>query len=181
MARMYMPSPIPPFHSADGTALNTSITLTDISPAPQKVPAWAVELEVGMEIEINAWGEFSNTATPTLILGLYWGGVAGVALAASTAVTTTTGATAWPWSIYYRGQIRALGTAGSIKGSGQLQLPTSLTATSVRWIPETAAARTVAVDTTPGGGKALTVGAQWGTSSASNTITCYGMSIIVVN
>lgn len=180
MSRLYLPSPIPPFHTADGTALATSVTLTDISPSPQKVPASAVMLEPGMEIEVNAWGELGTTATPTLILGLYWGGVAGVALAASTAVTQGT-ATAWPWSIYYRGQVRTIGTAGTIKGAGTVSFPTSLTASTLRMIPETAAARTVTVDTTAAGAKALTVGAQWGTSSASNTITCYGLSVIVIN
>lgn len=181
MSRLYLPSPIPPFHTADGTALASSVTLTDISPAPQKVPTNTVMLEIGMEIECNAWGEFSTAATPTLLLGFYWGGVAGTALAASTAITTGSAAAAWPWQLYYRGQVRSLGTSGSIKGAGLLSLPTSLTAVTTRSIPETAAARTVTLDTTPGGAKTLTVGAQWGTSSASNTVTCYGLSVVVIN
>jgi hypothetical protein len=181
MSRLYLDSPLPPFHSADGTALNTSIALTDISPAPQVVPSAAVMLEVGMEFEAYAYGEFSTTATPTLLLGFYWGGVAGVALAASTAITTGTTAAAWPWRLFYRGRVRSLGTSGSIKGVGQLDLGTSLTALSTTWIPTTAAARTVTIDTTPASAKALTVGAQWGTSSASNTITCYDLSVFVTN
>lgn len=181
MSRLYLRSPVPPFHSADGAALNTSITLTDISPTPQLVPTAAVMLEVGMEFEVNAYGEFSGTGTPTLLMGVYWGGVAGVALAASTAVTMTTTAAAWPFQIYYRGRIRALGTSGSIKGVGTWSFGTSLTATTIRSIPETQAARTVTIDTTPGGAKALTIGAQWGTSSASNTITCYDISVDITN
>lgn len=181
MSRLYLRSPLPPFHTADGTAYNTSITLTDISPAPQIVPAAVTMLEPGMEIEINAYGEFSTTATPTLLLGLYWGGVAGVALAASTAITTGTGAAAWPWQLYYRGRIRSVGAAGSIKGEGTLSLGTSLTGFAVSAIPTTQAARTVTIDTTGTGAKALTVGAQWGTSAAANTITCYDLSVDIAN
>jgi hypothetical protein len=181
MSRLYLRSPLPPFHTADGTAYNTSITLTDVSPAPQIVPANVVMIEPGMEFEINAYGEFSGTGTPTLLMGFYWGGVAGVALAASTAVTMTTTAAAWPWQLYYRGRVRAIGTAGSIKGEGWWSFGTSLTASTIRQIPETAAARTVTIDTTPGGAKALTVGAQWGTSAAGNTLTCYDLSIDIAN
>lgn len=181
MSRLYLASPIGPIHNTDGTALNTSITLTDISPAPQIVPASVMPLEIATEFEINAYGEYSTTGTPTLIIGVYWGGVAGVALAASTAVTTTTTSAAWPWSIYYRGRIRTIGTTGTIKGEGYVTFPTSLTAATIRYIPETAAGRTVTIDTTAAGAKALTIGAQWGTSSVSNTITCYDLSVVVTS
>lgn len=180
MSRLYLRSPLPPFHSADGAALASSVTLTDISPTPQIVPAAFTMLEVGMEIEINAYGEFSTTATPTLLMGLYWGGVAGTALAASTAVTMGT-ATAWPWQLYYRGRVRAVGTSGSLKGEGWWNFGSALTAATQRQIPEVAASRTVTIDTTGAGAKALTVGAQWGTSSASNTITCYDLSVDIAN
>lgn len=173
MARQYWVSQLGPLHSADGTALNTSTTLTDISPAPPIVLP-ANTLEVNSEIEIVAELTFSNTATPTLLVGLYYGGVAGAALAASSAVTTTTGAASWPIIMRYRGRVRAIGTAGSIYGQGEFLLGTALTAFSPRPIPETAAARTVAIDTTAA--KTITVGAQWGTSSASNTITCNVLS-----
>lgn len=181
MSRLYLRSPVPPFKTADGTALNTSVTLTDISPAPQIVPAAAVMLESGMELELEAYGEFSTTGTPTLLLGFYWGGVAGIALAASTAITTTTTGAAWPWRLHYRGRIRTVGTSGQIKGVGQLFLGTSLTAMTPSWIPATQALRTVTVDTTGASAKALTVGAQWGTSSVSNTVTCYDLSVDIAN
>lgn len=177
MSRQYWVAPVPPLHTANGTAYNTSVTLTDVSAAPNIVIP-ANMLEAGSEIEIEAFGEFSNTATPTLILGVYYGGVAGVALAASTAVTTTTAAVAWPWMIRYRGVIRTIGTAGTINGQGRLYLPTSLVAATTRFIPETAAARTATIDTTTA--KAITIGAQWGTSSASNTLTCNDISVKLI-
>jgi hypothetical protein len=176
--RQYWVAPIPPFHTTDGTALASSTTLTDVSPTPPIVLP-ANTLEQGMEIELAAFGQFSTTATPTLLLGFYYGGVAGVALAASTAITTGTTAAAWPFKMRYRGIVRSVGTAGSIVGQGELLLGTSLIAFSARAIPETAAARTVAIDTTAA--KAVTVGAQWGTSSASNTLTLNDISLKLIN
>jgi hypothetical protein len=177
MPRNYWVAPIPPLHIADGTAYASSTTLTDVSPTPPKVIP-ANQLELGSELEIDAYGLFSNTATPTLLLGLYYGAVAGAALAASSAITTTTGAASWPWILRYRGKVRAVGTSGSINGQGVLYLGTALTAFTVRPIPETLATRTVAIDTTVA--KSITVGAQWGTSSASNTLTCNDLSVRLV-
>jgi hypothetical protein len=176
MPRQYWTAQLPPLHVADATAYATSVTLTDVSRAPQKQLA-AMQLEEGTELELEARGQFSNTGTPTLLLGFYYGGVAGVALSASTAVTTTTGATAWPWKLQYRGRVRATGTSGQIQGDGLLYLGTSLTAFTIRPIPEVAASRTVTIDTTIV--KTLTVGAQWGTSSASNTLTCTDLSVLI--
>lgn len=174
--RQYWGAPLPPFAIADAAPYNTSVTLTDVSQLPQKqFPAmW---LEQGVELELNAYGNFSNTATPTLLLGFYYGGVAGVAIAASSAITTTTAAVSWPWTLYYRGRIRAIGATGQIVGQGILQLGTSLTAFTTRPIPETLAARTVTIDTTIV--KQITVGAQWGTSSASNTLTVNDFSVVL--
>lgn len=176
--RQYWNASIPPFAVADGTPLASSTTLTDISPAPQ-VTLPANLLEVGTRIELDAFLTFSTTATPTLLLGFYYGGVAGAALAASSAITTGSGAAAWSAILRYRGQVRAIGSAGSIVGQGALLLGTSLTAFSARPIPEVAASRTVTIDTTAA--KALTVGAQWGTSSASNTVTLNDVTVTLLN
>lgn len=173
MARQYWVAPLGPFHVADAAAYNTSVTLTDVSPLPH-ITLNGNQLEIGTEIELTAAGHFSNTATPTLLLGFYYGGVAGVALAATSAITTTTAAASWPWQLRWRGVVRAVGTAGSIQGQGEIRLGTALTAFTIRPIPETLAARTVAIDTTVA--KIITVGAQWGTSSASNTLVCTDIS-----
>lgn len=158
---------------AAGTAYNTSTTLTDVSPAPQiTIPANFLNYD-GAAFHLTAFGTFSNTATPTLLLGFYYGGVAGVALGATSAITTTTGATAWPWRMEMTCIVRSTGASGTIMRQGWIDLATSLTAVTHRPIPEVALA-TVAVDTTTA--KALTVGAQWGTSSASNTLTCHGFT-----
>lgn len=178
MSRQYWVAPVPPMHITDGAALASSTTLTDVSPTPAiKLPANI--LEPGTEIELYAEGQFSNTSTPTLLLGFYYGGVAGTALAASSAITTTTGATAWPWQLTWRGTVRSSGTSGSIQGQGRLYLGTSLVAVTTRFIPETLAARTVTIDTSVE--KSITVGAQWGTSNASNTLTCTNISVQLIS
>ena len=164
--RQYWVAPIPPMHVLDGAAFNTFTAFQDISPAPAvKLPPNT--LEVGVTLEMEAWGEFSNTATPTLSIGFFFG-TAAVVLGQTTLITTTTGATSWLWQAWYKGRVRVIGAAGSIVGSGHLSLGTSLTAMTDSFIPATLALRTVAIDTSIE--KVVGVGAQWGTSSVSNTI-----------
>lgn len=169
MAIQIWPDVVLPLQIASGSALATSVTLTDISPTPVNVIP-ANRLVLGTTIRVTASGQFSTTGTPTLLVGVYYGGVAGVALAATAATTTGTGAAAWPWRLVYQGRVRALTASGSIVGQGNMHMGTSLTALNDVALPATAAARTVTIDTTAA--KSITIGAQWGTSSASNTITC---------
>lgn len=156
-----------------GTPYNTSTTITDVSPAPQFTLA-AYQLVPGSIIRLRAAFTASNTATPTLLVGFYYGGVAGIALAATTAITTTTAMTNWQWQMEYVGIVRTSGTSGTIIGSGAVRVPTSLTAWTIRPIPETAMA-TVAIDTTVA--KTITVGATWSANSASNTLTVQQFTI----
>jgi hypothetical protein len=174
MRTLYV-APVPPLNILAGTAYNTSVTLTDVSPAPQIVLP-ANLLDNGMVLRLTAFGTFSTTGTPTLLTGFYYGAVAGTALAATSAITTGT-ATNWPFRLEYEGRVRTTGTAGTILGAGTFSLATSLTAYTYRPIPETALA-TVTIDTTTA--KQLTVGAQWGTSSASNTLTCHHFSVELI-
>lgn len=135
-------------------------------------------LNPGSRIRVEAWGVASNTGTPTLILGLYWGGVAGTALLVSTAKTTTTAMSNWEWHAYAMIRVLTTGVSGSMIGSGYWKLPTALTTwTDIRW-PETAPAAVTSLDTTVQ--KALTIGATWGTASASNTITMHDMDVQIV-
>jgi hypothetical protein len=177
MARQSWVSPVGPFAIGPDVAQNTFTTLKDIDIAPHPTLP-ANSLEEGSELELQASGEFSTTGTPTLLLGFYLGGTAGVALAASAAITTGSAAAAWPWVMHWRGVVRTIGPTGTIKGEGFLNLGTSLTAFSVNAIPITQALRTVTIDTTTA--KIVTVGAAWGTSSASNSVTCYDISAKLV-
>lgn len=173
-----------------GTAYKESTTLTDISPGGNTAgQAFTVgrdcpPLEPGTIIRFNARGIFSNTATPTLIMGLYWGGVAGVSIAETVAITTPSGVTTQSWNLEATSRVLSVGTSGKIITQGVVDGIESVSLTS------TSAGSTLMPETTATGGEAtintsenkiLTVGAKWGTSSASNTITCYQWIVEFLN
>lgn len=162
-----------PQATAAGTALANSTTLTDISVAPQfTLPANF--LQAGSSMCFSAFGVLSTTATPTILLGFYYGGVAGTALATTGAVTTGSGVTNVPWRIELETAIRTVGSSGTAMSQGKFWLGTSVSAVTSLPMPNTALA-TVTVDTTAA--KVLSVGAQWSAASASNTITLHGFRI----
>jgi hypothetical protein len=178
---IYLTDPIGPFPPAIGAAFSTFTTRQDVSAQPLPVIA-AQKLRPGSHLEIDACGEFSTTGTPTLSIGIYLGTAAAAittVIAESAAITTGTGAAAWPWHLHWEGVVTAVGTAGSLTGLGILDLGTSLTAMSPAAIPTTQALRTVAIDTTIA--RAIGVCATWGTSSASNAIKVYKHSVVCRN
>jgi hypothetical protein len=156
------------FTSAQGLAVGETTTATPV--------IYGGSLQVGTYITVEAWGVASNTGTPTLALGVYYGGtvsaaVGGTTLKVSAAKTTTTAMTNWPWWVWYQGRVTAVGTSGAIMGYGRWRLPTSATAWTEFNLDENAPA-SVTIDTTVN--KNIVVGATWGTSNASNSITCHG-------
>lgn len=172
-------APMGPPKAGASVAQNTFTAARDIPVGEDTTSLYVVPgntLNAGSQISVEAWGVMSNTATPTIILGIYWGGVAGTALAISTAKTTTTAMTNWEWHINWIGRCTGTGTTGAIIGSGYWFLPTSLTAWTAIRFPETAPA-SVAVDTTID--KKVSIGATWSASSISNTITCHQMAVVV--
>jgi len=180
--RLPIAGPLTPLHVADGAAFNTFTTFQDVSPVPQLVLPQQM-MDVGTELFFYANGEFSTTGTPTLSIGFWFNGAAGAAptsiLAQSAAITTGSGAAAWPWEAWWRGRLRGIGSSGSFKGTGELILGTSLTAVTLNPMPTTQALRTVTVDTTAN--RAVGVGAAWGTSSVSNSITVYNLSVLAIS
>jgi hypothetical protein len=171
--RQYWVAPLSPLFTADGSALASSTTLTDISPTPNiTIPAYLLEL--GSLLRWRAYGRFSTTGTPTLLLGLYYGAVAGTVICATSAVTTPSGVTNQSWVYEGEARVRTAGSSGTILGAG---VAYNITTAAVNVSPATAPA-TATIDTTAA--KALTIGAQWGTNSASNTITCHHFSVELV-
>lgn len=154
---------------ASGAAYASSTSLTDVSPTPNLVIP-ANFLQPGMILRTVAHGWFSNTSTPTLLLGVYYGGVAGTELAATGATTTTTAATNWPWRLEAETVIRTIGSSGTALTTGRVHIASSLTNFGAAIPIDATATATVSIDTTTA--KAWTIGAQWGTSSASNTLNC---------
>lgn len=162
-----------PQPTAAGTALANSTTLTDISQAPQfTLPA--NYLQAGSALRFTAFGVLSTTATPTILLGVYYGGVAGTALAVTPATTTGSGVTNVPWRLELTTTVRTTGSSGTAMSQGFWDLGTAVTAVTHLPLPGTALA-TVTIDTTAA--KTLTVGAQWSAASASNTITLHGFYV----
>ena len=162
-----------PAQVAAGSAYASSVTLTDVSPLPNTAIG-ANSLVPGSVIRLTAFGVLSTTGTPTILLGFYYGGVAGTALAATTAITTGSGVTNVPWRMEYQGIVRSVGASGTIMGAGEVHLGTSVSAWTSYPLPQTAMA-TVSIDTTTA--KDVTVGAQWGTSSASNSLVCHAILV----
>ncbi len=151
-----------------GTAYANSSAITDISPAPQVVIP-ANYLYVGQRLRLTGYGIYSTTGTPTLILGVYYGGGAGTLLAATAANATASGAASYPWKITLDIYIRSAGSSGTVWCSGQADVGSSLTAYTSYALPSS---QTQPITVSTVVANALTVGATWGTASASNTITC---------
>ena len=151
-----------------GTALANSTTLTDISPAPQLVLP-ANYLYLNQRLRITAYGIYSTTGTPTLLLGAYYGGVAGTLLAATAANATASGAASYPWQLVLDIYVRTVGSSGTMWCNGQAKAGSSLTAMTEYALPSSQT-QPITINTTTA--NALTVGAQWGSASSSDTITC---------
>jgi hypothetical protein len=151
-----------------GTALATSITLTDISPAPQLVVP-AGYLYPGQRLRVEAYGIYSAVSTPTLLLGAYWGGVAAVTPLAATAANAAANATAWPWQFRLNIRVITVGASGTIWCAGWAKVASTIALLTEYALPST---QTMPITINSTTANALTIGAQWGTSSASNTITC---------
>lgn len=171
-----------PHPIARGTAKNTFTAYQDVSPLA--LPStYANELKLGTKIIVEAVGEFSTTATPTLQIGGIYGATAGaaggVAFGQSALITTGSGAAAWMWHYKWSGLVTAIGATGVLYGSGVLDLGTSLTAIASSPCPVTAAARSATIDTTVA--KLWGLGAAWGTSSASNSITVDCFNVMILN
>lgn len=151
-AGQFWSAPVPPMAFSDGPA-GTAAALSDISPLPLR-NLGQVSPVPGSCIRINASGSVtSSSATPTCILGLYLGtqgsiGTAAV-LAATPALAISASAASWPWIIDWEGEIRAIGSTGSMVGQGTVTWGgnTGLAADMANFpMPVTAAGRVVAVN-----------------------------------
>lgn len=158
---------------ADGTAYASSTTVTDVSPAPNTIIP-ANSLLPGSQLLVKAAGKFSTTGTPTLNLGVYYGGVAGTALCTTGALTTISGAANTTFDFEALLVCRSIGATGSIFAIGHVRGVTAITASALA--PASAPAVVGSLDTTAA--KALTFGATWGTNSASNTLTCNLFTVV---
>jgi len=177
----YFATPIGPFPTAASSAFASFTTKQDVSPQPLPIMA-AYQPRLGSKLWIKANGEFSTTGTPNLTLGLYIGTLAAAIttdIALSSVITTGSGAAAWPWEMEWLGTFTAVGTSGTVVGSGELKLGTSLTAWTSTPIPITQALRTVTWDTTIA--RAIGVSGTWSASSASNIVKTNSLVAMLLN
>ena len=171
--QMVANSPISGAGQGAGSAYASSASATDVSPAPQfQSQTWG-PMYAGQKWRFTGYAIASNTGTPTLNLGVYYGGVAGSALCTSGTVTTTTAMSAWQWLIVVECEVITIGSSGAIRSYGWVDIPTSATAVTRQSMNGTA--QDVTVNTTTN--SALTFGATWSASSSSNTLTCKGFKI----
>lgn len=181
MMDIYLVEPVSPFHVA-ARSTNTFTTKQDVSPSPLPVIPGG-KLRSGSKIEVYAAGDFSTTGTPTLTLGVWHGTRTGTItgdLALSSAITTGSGAAAWPWQLRWEGVCTGPGTSGTILGQGWVQLGSSLTAFNAEVpFPVSQALRTVTIDTTIE--RAIGISATWSASSASNNITVNAHRVLIFN
>lgn len=161
-----------------GSALASSTTLTDISPLPQWVfPYYPY---AGQRVRVTAYGVFSSgTPSPTLLLAVYFGGAAaGTSLGNCGSVSALIGAANWPWDLSFNFNVRTIGSSGSAWGQGKANIGTSLAAFASYAVPSTAI-NPVTINTSTL--QTLTVAAQWGSASTSNTITCEDLIVELMN
>lgn len=156
---------------------NTFTSALDITSSTTQPPFVipANFLQRGTTIKTTAFGSFSTTGTPTLILGTYFGTTA---LAVNVALTAASGAATLPWRLETTTVIRADGTSGAAITQGFLDYGTTLTATTRIPVPGIALA-TVAIDTTVAA--SWTAKATWSASSASNIVVTYGYAVECLN
>jgi hypothetical protein len=189
MARgLYVVDQLPPIDTVSRAAFNTFTSFADIYGAPQKIIPKSRQ-DVGLTLELFAHGEFSLVTSATASVGFYFNGAASTAPTTLVAPTSILGQTqlltpgaatetSAPWMAYWWGVLTAVGagaSGGSWKGRGYALLGATATPflTATPWlIPTTQALTTVTCDVTAD--RAVGVGWQWGTSSASNTVKVDG-------
>lgn len=187
MAYAVISAPSYPMMDDAAVSYNTSTTLTAINPGGVTVPGFIppFSLKAGTIIEMTAWGTISTSATtPTFIWQFALGqatpptAAGAVVLAGTSAFTLTNqAAVAWPWRAKYTGRVTQAGSAGSITGYGEIEIATSLTAFTPRWIPETTAAGVAAINCNIA--QACLFLGTWGASAATNIAFCNGLLTVI--
>lgn len=163
-----------------GTAYASSTSATDISAggntAGQALLLPASYLVLGTQLRVTANGIVSNTSTPNLTLGVYYGGVAGTALTSTGAVATASSLSTNQWKLEALIRVVSVGTSGSMYTTGTVVGPYAGT----QFMPANGTSPLVSSLNT-GTANILTIGATWGTNSASNTIQCLQFCVEQLN
>lgn len=165
--------------TADATAVANTTTTTVVF---SDVTVPANYMQDGRLLRYRAFGKLSTTATPTIKMGVYWGGTGGTLLAETELITNGSGVSNVNWSVELYIQTRSNGSSGSLIVFGEFKLHTSSTAVSQNVFSISgydAPAVVSSLDLTVA--KALSLAATWSAASASNTLTGMLRSIESLN
>lgn len=167
MSRQYW-SETMSWETADGPAIASTTDETIIFPN-KIIPANF--MQDGRTLKLTAFGKLSTTGTPTITFAIRWGGVAGILLATTEAITMGSGVTNVNWEISAIIQTRTNGSSGTLLAMGNCHVHTSSTAVAqnIFGVSGYDAPAAVAVDLTAA--TALSLTADWSANSASNTLT----------
>lgn len=140
-------------------------------------------------LKLTAFGRYSTTGTPTMTFRVRYGGVSGTVLAASGGITTGSAVSAGIWKVEVYIQCRSVGSSGTVMAIGQATMgddaastvgsATNTHASDFMGSAGVATPATATIDTTAS--NALSITGQWGTASASNTITCHLLALEALN
>ena len=152
--------------TADGVAVANTTTETIIMP---DVSIPANYMQDGRNLRLKVQGKHSTTGTPTLTFRLRWGGVSGTVIALSPAFTTGTGVTNNLFEIELNIQTRANGSSGTLLVVGSATVNGATVPVQAMCVGGASAPASTTVDLTTATNLSIT--AQWGTQSPSNTLT----------
>ena len=158
------------------TAIASSASETVIFP---DVTIPANFMQDGRLLNVRASGQHSTTGTPTLIFRLRWGGVGGTLLALSPTFTTGSGVAARLWELDLLVQTRSNGATGTLVAIGNVFVSGATANDDCMCAGGNATPAATTVDLTAA--TALSLTAQWGTSSPSNTLTGWNYFIEAMN
>lgn len=155
--------------TADVTIASTVTETTLLGTVVGTLTLPADSLEVGKTVRIVVRGFLSNTGTPNLTIRAKLGGTEVVGTGA---IVTASGVSNVGFVATFDITLRTTGGSGTVVAAGAFEYNNGTIVNAVK-------TTTTTIDTT--GSLAIDVTAEWGTSSASNTITCQIATIEILN
>lgn len=183
MPAQYWDMLVPPYLTADGTAVTASATLTELTPTPQIILPYPILQEfAGKRLRFDAWGHYTTTGTQgTITFDLKMGAAGAVgsmtSIITSAAITWVASQTNRFWHIEGGVTIRTVGAAGTAVGFMDISNVSLGSADVPGVVAGTTAGSTAAVDTTSA--RAIALAAT--ISVASQSITCREFRVYAVN
>jgi hypothetical protein len=175
--------------TANGSAYNTSTTLTTISPLTGGgyCPAnfWLPSYGISKSLLVKASGVLSTTSTPNLTLAIY-GDTAqntpsGTPLATTGAVAQASSVTNVPWELDCVISNVTTGSSGTFLAMGIVKVYTaSTTIQSIRISSSSANPNTTTTLSTLSA-YYIELAATWGSNSSSNSIQVYSYAVLGLN